>query len=324
MTSSSNDQSPAQQDSTQQDSAKVNTKPGITDLTALLDLTSKGVDNSGQDLFEGVSSNQPHGRVFGGQVLAQAVTAAMRTVHPDRGLHSMHGYFLRPGDLNVPITFCVERLRDGRSFTARRVHAMQHDQPILSMIASFQVANEGLDHGAIMPNAPLPEALPSTQDLMQGVDHAVARYWADERPIDIRHADQPLYFKPADGETDRQIMWLKSRLDLPDDDRIHRAVLAYASDYALLESVLRRHGLAWATPGLKAASLDHAMWWHRPFRADEWLLCVQDSPSASGARGLARAKFFTRDGEHVATAAQELMVRVPLKGEDDDDPRILR
>jgi acyl-CoA thioesterase-2 len=280
-------------------------------LLEVLDLRADGVDDRGQDVFVGASQRQPHGRVFGGQVLGQTVVAAGRTVDHERPVHSMHAYFLRPGDSSEPITFTVERLRDGRSFSARRVHAIQYGKPILSMIASFQTDSPGIDHQDEMPDVPAPEDLPSARELLGAIDHPVAQYWARQRPVDIRHVQQPVYWQVADERVPRQAVWMRVPETLPDDPLLHRAVLGYASDYTLLESVLRRHGLTWATPGLKAASLDHAMWWHRPARADEWLLYVQASPSASGARGLGIGRMFSRDGRLVASVGQEGMLRAP-------------
>ena len=284
----------------------------LAELLAVLDLEARGVDDRGQDLFLGQSQPQPWGRVYGGQVLGQTLVAAGRTVDDDRHVHSMHAYFLRPGDSLEPITFAVERLRDGRSFTARRVHALQHGKPILSMIASFQEDNPGLDHQDSMPDGvPDPESLPTAGDLLGHLDHPAAQYWARQRPMDLRHVQRPLYVEAGTERVARQAVWMRSHGQLPDDELLHRAVLGYASDYTLLESVLRHHGLAWATPGLRVASLDHAMWWHRPVRADEWLLYVQASPSASGARGLGIGRIFSRNGRLVASVAQEGMVRVP-------------
>ena len=286
-------------------------------LLKLLDLSDADGANTDEDIFVGISEPQPHGRVFGGQVLAQSILAAIRTVPGDRQIHSMHGYFLRPGDANEPITFGVQKLRDGRSFSARRTHAYQNGVPILSMIASFQVPAEGLDHCEPFPeNIPDPESLPSTADLLGEFDHPIAQQWAYQRPFDIRHVQQPLYIS-AEGEREpTNAVWMKSKGPLPDDLDLHRAALAYASDYTLLEPILRRHGIAWISPGMKFASLDHAMWWHRPFRADEWLLYVQNSPSASGARGLGVGRVFSRSGELVATVAQEGMMRVPIEAAD--------
>jgi len=280
-------------------------------LLEVLNLRESGVDDRGQDVFVGASQRQPHGRVFGGQVLGQTIVAAGRTVDASRPVHSMHAYFLRPGDSSEPITFAVERLRDGRSFSARRVHAIQYGKPILSMIASFQTESAGVDHQDEMPDVPAPEELPTTRELLGSIDHPAAQFWANERPVDVRHVQQPVYWQPDENRVARQAVWMRVPGTLPDDPLLHRAVLGYASDYTLLESVLRRHGLTWATRGLKAASLDHAMWWHRPVRADEWLLYVQASPSASGARGLGIGRIFSREGRLVASVAQEGMLRAP-------------
>ncbi|MCW2131867.1 acyl-CoA thioesterase [Arthrobacter sp. VKM Ac-2550] len=286
-------------------------------LLQLLDLSDADGANTDEDIFVGISEPQPHGRVFGGQVLAQSILAAVRTVDEDRQIHSMHGYFLRPGDANAPITFGVQKLRDGRSFSARRTHAYQNGVPILSMIASFQVPSDGVDHHEPFPEGiPDPESLPSTADLLGEFEHPIAQQWAYERPFDIRHVQSPLYMR-AEGEREpTNAVWMKSKGPLPDDLNLHRAALAYASDYTLLEPILRRHGIAWISPGIKFASLDHAMWWHRPFRADEWLLYVQNSPSASGARGLGVGRVFSRAGELVATVAQEGMMRIPVEAVD--------
>lgn len=290
--------------------------PEMADPTAnlleLLDLSDADGARTDEDIFVGVSQRQPHQRVFGGQVLAQALIAATRTVEPERAVHSMHGYFLRPGDADQPITFGVERLRDGRSFSARRAHAYQDGVPILSMIASFQTPDEGVDHQDRMPEGmPDPESLPSTAELLGHFDHPVAKSWAYERPFDVRHVDGGIYVDVNGERVSRQAVWMKTFGPMPDDANLHRAALAYASDYTLLEPSLRRHGLSWISKGLSVASLDHAMWWHRPARVDEWLLYVQDSPSAQGARGLSTGKMFNREGLLVASVAQEGMIRIP-------------
>jgi acyl-CoA thioesterase II len=280
-------------------------------LVAALDLTDTGARTS-EDIFTGPSQWMPLGRVFGGQVLAQSLVAAMRTVPDDRSVHSMHGYFLRPGDVEQPITFSVDRIHDGRSFSTRRTQAYQDGLPILSMIASFQDHDSGVEHQIEMPaDIPDPETLPTTAELLGHIDHTVARHWANGRPFDMRHLPSPIFLK-VDGErTSKQAVWMKTFGTLPDDPDLHRAALAYASDYSIMEPVLRRHGVAWSTPGLKVASLDHAMWWHRFGRVDEWLLYVQDSPSAQGGRGLSTGSIFNRAGLLLATVAQEGMVRVP-------------
>ena len=265
------------------------TEPLASLLTAL-DLTDTGARTS-EDIFTGPSQWMPLGRVFGGQVLAQSIMAATRTVDAERSIHSMHGYFLRPGDVNFPITFSVDRIHDGRSFSTRRTQAYQNGLPILSMIASFQTEDEGLEHQEAMPDGlPEPESLPSTASTLEDVQHPVAQYWASQRPFDMRHVSSPIYLSVEGDRVTHQAVWFRTLGDMPDDPGLHRAALAYASDYTIMESVMRRHGIAWATPGLKAASLDHAMWWHRPARVDEWLLYVQESPTASGGRGLSQGR----------------------------------
>lgn len=283
----------------------------LSGLLATLDLTDTGA-RTNEDIFTGPSQYMPGGRVYGGQVLAQSLVAAIRTVEPDRFVHSMHGYFLRPGDASMPITFSVDRIHDGRSFSTRRTQAYQNGEPILSMIASFQDVDEGLEHQVEMPSdLPDPETLPSTADLLGGIDHPVAQFWATERAFDIRHVGSPIYLA-VDGErTAHQAVWMKAVGSLPDDPNLHRAAIAYASDHTILEPVLREHGISWITPGLKVASLDHAMWWHRDGRADEWLLYVQESPNAIGGRGLSFGRVFDRGGRLLASIAQEGMVRVP-------------
>jgi acyl-CoA thioesterase-2 len=286
------------------------TKPLDSLLTAL-DLTDTGARTS-EDIFTGPSQWMPHGRVFGGQVLAQSLVAAMRTVPDERIVHSMHGYFLRPGDVNQPITFAVDRIHDGRSFSARRTQAYQDGAPILSMIASFQDEDDGFDHQVEMPSdLPDPESLPNSADALADIDHPAARYWSSDRPFDTRHIPSPVYLAVEGEHVAHQAVWIKSVGPLPDDKNLHRAALAYASDYTILESIMRRHGVAWSTNGLKLASLDHAMWWHRFGRVDDWLLYVQESPSATGGRGLALGRIYSRDGVLLASVAQEGMMRVP-------------
>jgi acyl-CoA thioesterase-2 len=254
----------------------------------------------------------PHGRVFGGQVLAQALVAAMRTMVDGRAPHSLHSYFLRPGDINKEIVFSVEVLRDGRSFSARRVHALQDGQPIFSMIASFQDEAPGVEHQNTMPtDVTPPEDLPSAADLLGAFDHPATNYWSKARPFDLRHASEPVYLQPATQQLAEQLIWFKALSQLPDDPQLQAAALAYASDYSILESILRRHGLSWAHPGLASASLDHAMWFHRSARVDDWLLYAQESPSAQNGRGLSLGKIFDREGRLIASVAQEGMIRIP-------------
>lgn len=286
----------------------------LADLLRTLDLEAISQSSSGEDLFSGPSQWMPHGRVYGGQVLAQSLVAASRTVETDgiRNVHSLHGYFLRPGDVELPITFSVDRLRDGRSFSTRRVQAFQNELPIFSMIASFQDTDPGLDHQDSFPSdIPSPETLPTAASLLGESEHPVVQYWAKARPFDMRHVTSPIYFSVDGEQVAHQAVWIKSLGSLPDDWQIHRAAMAYASDYTILESIYRRHGISWSHRGLKSASLDHAMWFHRDGRADEWMLYVQESPSAQGGRGLALGRIFNREGILLATVAQEGMVRVP-------------
>ncbi len=283
----------------------------LAEMISTLDLMSLPNAQSREDQFEGPSQWMPHGRVFGGQVLAQSLVAASRTIS-DRQVHSLHGYFLRPGDINLPIRYSVDRLRDGRSFSTRRVQAYQKDEPIFSMIASFQVHDPGLEHQDEFPiDIPDPETLPSAADLMGDNPHPVAQYWSKARPFDMRHVPSPIYFKVEGEPVAHQAVWIRSLGPMPESQELHTAALAYASDYSILESIYRRHGIAWSHPGLKSASLDHAMWFHRPARVDQWMLYVQESPSAQGGRGLALGRIFTSTGELLATVAQEGMVRVP-------------
>jgi acyl-CoA thioesterase-2 len=282
----------------------------LQSLLATLDLAPAG-NVGGQDVFTGTSQWEPLGRVFGGQVMAQSLVAAQRTIGDERAVHSLHAYFLRPGDLSIPITFTVDRIHDGRSFATRRTQASQDGVPILSMIASFQTLDDGLDHQVDMPSdLPGPDDVPSDAELLSAVDHPVARAWAD-RPFDMRHVPSPVYFSIDGARVAHQAVWMRATSPLPDDLDLHRAALLYASDYTLLETIYRRHGVPMITPGLKAASLDHAMWWHRPGRADEWMLYVQESPNATGGRGLALGRIYDRSGRLLASVAQEGMIRVP-------------
>ena len=280
-------------------------------LLTALDLTDTGA-RTNEDIFTGPSQWMPQGRVFGGQVLAQSLVAAIRTVPDERHVHSMHGYFLRPGDINHPITFSVDRIHDGRSFSTRRTQAYQNGVPILSMIASFQDEDSGLDHQLDMPGElPDPESLPTAADVLAGIDHPVARGWSNDRAFDLRYVTSPLYLSVDGDRVPHQVVWLKTIGPMPDDPDLHRAALVYASDFSIQESVLRAHGLPWATPGLKVASLDHAMWLHRFGRVDEWMLYVQESPTAQGGRGLAQGRIYSRTGVLLATVAQEITIRVP-------------
>lgn len=295
----------------------------VADLLGVLDLKEVGqrrievsgtraTDTSTAQVFAGRSQPTPHGRVFGGQVLAQCLVAAGRTVDTgtDRGVHSLHGYFLRPGDSTQPIQFSVENMRDGRSFSARRVHAQQDGRILLSMICSFQDPAGGLDHQDEMPETPAPETFPKdvlTGPSMEDVSEPVPVL---RRAIDMRHVEDATAPGPAGARSPEHRVWLRTDGDLPDDPLVHAAVLAYSSDFSLLGTVLRRHGVGPFDPRLRMASLDHAMWFHRPFRADDWILYVQNSPSAQSGRGLGVGRMFSREGTLVATMGQEGMVRI--------------
>jgi acyl-CoA thioesterase-2 len=286
----------------------------LENFLAALDLTDTHA-RTNEEIFIGQSQWSALGRVFGGQVLAQSLVAAQRTIGEDRFVHSLHAYFLRPGDTALPITFSVERIHDGRSFSTRRTQAYQSGLPILSMIASFQTLDRGLEHQVEMPaDLPQPEDLPSAAEALGGVDAPIAKQWAIGRPFDMRHVPSPVYLSVDGPHVAHQAIWFRSLGQLPDDPNLHRAALAYASDYSILEPIFRRHGVAWATPGLKAASLDHAMWFHRFGRVDEWMLYVQESPNATGGRGLSLGRIFSRDGLLLASIAQEGMVRVSAAG----------
>lgn len=271
-------------------------------LVALLDLERLEVN-----LFRGVSPPHSPTRVFGGQVAGQALVAMGRTVEPDRAVHSLHAYFVRPGDPRVPIVFDVERVRDGRSFVTRRVRAIQHGETIFAMSASFQLAQPGLEHTEPAPEGvPEPESLP---DLGFWLREGAGFLAGVPRPLDLRFVDGPVWSpRRAPVSREPQRVWMRADGTLPADPLLHVCLLTYASDLTLLGSVLAPHDLRMGEAGL--ASLDHAMWFHRPFRADEWLLYECRSPTASGARGLATGRFFTRDGRLVATAVQEGLVRV--------------
>jgi acyl-CoA thioesterase-2 len=265
-----------------------------------------------RNVFRGLSPQVGWQRVFGGQVIGQALVAAARTVE-GRPVHSLHCYFLRPGDPKIPILYEVDRIRDGKSFATRRVVAIQHGEAIFTMAASFQIVEPGLDHQIEMPDVPPPEKLPSEAELKEAYLHnapdAVRKYWQHARPIELRPVDLRHYVSREPLEPS-QFVWVRATHKLPDDPDIHRCVLAYASDMTLLDTSLFAHGRSIFDQDLQPASLDHAMWFHRPFRADEWLLYAEDSPSASGARGFTRGSLFTRDGKLVASVAQEGLIRV--------------
>jgi acyl-CoA thioesterase-2 len=263
-------------------------------------------------LFRGNSPEATWQRVFGGQVIGQALVAACRTVE-GRPPHSLHAYFLEPGDPKVPIIYKVDRLRDGKNFSTRRVIAIQHGRPIFSMAASFHADEEGMEHQAKMPEVPGPDDLPSESDVKQNfiqmMPDPVRRYYERERPIELRPVEFERYLGKKFDDA-RFNVWIRVTGPLPDDPAIHRCVLAYASDMTLLDSSLLPHGRSVFEKEIMAASLDHALWIHRPFRADEWLLYAQDSPNMGGGRGFARGLIFTQSGKLVASVAQEGLVRV--------------
>ncbi len=266
----------------------------------------------GDTSFEGDSLPMPGGRVFGGQVLSQSLIAAGHTVDQSRHAHSLHAYFLRAGDASQPIRFEVDILRDGRSFSARRVHAVQNSEPILSLIASFQKDQDGPEHSVTMPEVPGPDAVPSGVDVLAPfAGHPTADFWLNVAPFDVRHVEGSIFVAPDKRPKQYQTAWLRVRQPIETSDLTHRALLAFGCDQVVLEPLLRRHGASWAATGTAVASLDHAMWWHRPARADEWLLFVQDAPTAQGGRGLTGTWIFSEDGRLVASASQEGMIRLP-------------
>lgn len=264
------------------------------------------------NLFRGQSKSVGSERVFGGQVMAQALSAAMQTVPDDRFVHSLHSYFLLPGDLEVPIVFEVERIRDGGSFTTRRVKAIQHGAPIFHLSASFQLKQEGYEHQMDKPRVSLPHDLPSWEGLAKQFGDMIPanlkKMLDIERPLDFRQVE---FINPMVQEKYDPVrhVWMKAKGEMPEDRRWHDLVLAYATDYNLLTTALLPHGFAADFRSLTLASLDHSMWFHRPFRIDEWLLYALDSPSASGARGFTRGQVFSLEGELVASVAQEGLMR---------------
>lgn len=283
-------------------------QPVLDRLVALLDL-----ERIEENIFRGVSPAESPVRVFGGQVAGQALVAAGRTVPADRPVHSLHAYFIRPGDPSIPIVYEVDRTRDGRSFTTRRVVGVQRGKAIFSLSASFQVEEPGLDHAEPMPlDVPAPETLPTYGEQTDQLRSAFAGELIQPQAIDVRYVTDPPWVRRENGgqqEPQNQV-WMRADGVLPDDGLLHVCMAAFASDLTLLDSVLARHGVYWGLDNVSGASLDHAMWFHRRFRADEWLLYDCSSPSASGARGLANGRFFSRDGLLVATVVQEGLLRV--------------
>lgn len=278
----------------------------MTPLEELLDLLD--LQRTGPEDFRGRSPEESLQRVFGGQVAGQALVAAGRTVPEDRPVHSLHAYFLRPGDPRVPIDYLVDRIRDGRSFTTRRVVAMQHGRAIFNLAASFHLVEPGLEHQLPMPDVPPPEALPTFGQLVANHREQLPPYYRRPRPIDVRYvAEPPWMARPGSGRPPRSAVWMRTDGALPDDPLLHVCALTYASDLTLLDSVLLAHGLSWES--VRGASLDHAMWFSRPFRADEWMLYDQEAPTASGGTALARGSIFSRDGRLLVSVVQEGLLR---------------
>jgi acyl-CoA thioesterase II len=284
----------------------------LDELVQYLDLEALDVD-----FYRGFSPPDRGVRVFGGQVAAQALIAAGRTVGNgtgrDRPVHSLHAYFLRPGDPAIPILYQVDQIRDGKSFTTRRVAAIQHGEAIFHLSASFHVHEPGVNHQEQMPVVPDPETLPTWREAMAPYAQVLGDLYNRPRPIDVRHIGEPLRTSPSESNPrpPSHRMWLRADGRLPDDPLLHACMVAYASDMTLLDTIMLPHGLNW-TEGTQA-SLDHAMWFHRPFRADEWLLYDQRSPTASGARGLATGTIFTREGALAVSVVQEGLLRTPAR-----------
>ncbi len=266
-----------------------------------------------ENLYRSTHKNEGWQRVYGGQVLAQALLSATHTVPADRQPHSLHAYFLRPGDLQQPIIFQVDRIRDGQSFTTRRIVAIQNGKAILNMATSFQVPEDGYSHQSDMPEVPPPEQCLSRQQMAERFADSMSPSMLERasRPfaIDLRHTEPENLFSPEVKPAHRSV-WFRLNAELPDDYRYHSHLLAYASDMTLLQTCLRPHAQSLFDPKLQIASLDHAMWFHRPFRMDQWLLYVQDSPSASHSRGFNRGNIYTQQGELVVSVAQEGLIRL--------------
>ncbi len=280
----------------------------LRELVALLSL-----DHVDGDRFRGASQDLGWGTVFGGQVLGQALAAAARTAPHDRLAHSLHAYFLLPGDVSSPITYEVDRTRDGASFSSRRVVARQGERAIFDSFASFQQEEPGLEHADAMPAVEPPEAYPTEEERLAAVIHTLPKLLRErataERPFEIRPVVPPSESISPPPKPPYRMVWIRTRGELPADPRLHQALVAYASDYALLTTALLPHGVTWLTPGMKVASLDHAIWFHAPLRVDEWLLHDMESPVARGGRGLVRGRVFTREGALVATTTQEGLIR---------------
>lgn len=280
----------------------------LDDLVKLLAL-----ERIEENLFRGQSQDLGWGTVFGGQVLGQALSAAAQTVPAERRVHSMHAYFLRPGDVTKPIVYDVDRIRDGTSFTTRRVVAIQNGKAIFNLAASFQKEEPGFEHQMAMPEAAPPESFKTDQERFAAIANRLPSFAREravaERPIELRVVEpEDDLFHPQKRPPNRMV-WLRASAPLPDDPALHAYLLAYASDFSFVTTALLPHGVSWLTPGMQIASIDHVMWFHRPLRVDDWLLYVMDSPEAYGARGLARGLLFSKDGRLVASCAQEGLIR---------------
>jgi len=269
-----------------------------------------------QDLFRGTSPQVGWQRVFGGQVIGQALVAAQRTIATDRPVHSLHGYFMRPGDPEAPIIYEVDRIRDGLSFATRSVVAIQHGKAIFSLSASFQKEEDGLEHQAPMPEATAPEDLPGKEEMREafltGAPDHIRNYWEQDRPIEVRPLSLEHYISDRKLEAEQKV-WIRTTGPVPDDRIIQAAILAYLSDMTLLDTALFAHGKSVFDRNLQVASLDHAMWFHRPSKLDDWLLYSMDSPNSNGGRGFTRGSLYQRDGQLIASVAQEGLIRSRTK-----------
>lgn len=285
--------------------------PTSQTFLAAIDLTAAEPARA-DDAFTAVTQYVPWPKSYGGDLVAQAVASASRTVSDDRVIHSTHSYFLRPADIGATIRYEVDRLRDGRSYSTREVKGYQGDTLVYAALASFHVREDGGGYAPIAPrDLPDPESLPSSAEALAGIPGPAAEYWSTGRSFDMRHIPAPIYLTASADAAPHQAIWIRSFDDLGDDPQLHRLALAYVCDYTILEPVLRQQGRAWSDPGLVTASLDHSLWFHRDGRLDEWVLYAQDAASAQDGRGLATGSFYSRSGELLATVAQEGMIRAP-------------
>jgi acyl-CoA thioesterase II len=276
-------------------------------LQQLIDLLN--LETIEVNIFRGHHNDEARLRTFGGQVAAQALVAAGRTV-TDKAVHSLHAYFLRPGDPHSPILYQVDRIRDGKSFATRRVVAIQHGEAIFHLSASFHVHEPGVEHAIAMPSAPDPLSLPTFKERYAPMKEKLGTWFDQPRPIDLRFIDEPSRLTSKDDAREpKQNVWFRPEGELPDDPLLHACVVAYASDMTLLDSAIIPHGIHWDDGSMMGASLDHAMWFHRPFRADQWLLYVQESTCAYGARAISRGEIYTQAGELVVSVVQEGLIR---------------